>query len=722
MLKKLLILIGIFNVIITKSILIAKSINTEQCDHDLGRYSFNITALLNGNLTKSILENYTIENNNINNNLKIICKCPDVIIPVKNKNIEINCYTDNILLYNNLSISFKGINSDLDLINFSNDILHIDNIFCKKKIKLLLGDIKEQKCKQINLYYFYEYIIVIENKTIPNNIDLCNIDLKPKRINENIYNISCDLVNNDNNNYFKCSLFSRKKIDDLFYEKDFIYKKEINNYIIYIYLKNDLFIGKNIKCINNIKNNSVLKLRAMQTDTDENNIEETDDISDSIDNFETSNTDEQTNSTIIKNCIEYNDLGKCSKCETGYYLTGINNEQKCLKCLSNCEECKSLNNCSKCSFGYFIRNEQSSCISCFDKMDGCQECSSENKCDKCYTNLKYNLINGKCEIESNNINKDTKLKFQRFDSFEKSDNKVYFRAHFIVLNNYLSNTKLKIIAYIIPYRNALLRFLRKLNDNEKNITCDQYGNSLGNNNLGGYLANYICSIDGINNLESIQPKQMEIINNNNIIIQQYEYENLIFKIKDLESSSLDEEYNSYEYIKITISSVSSIKLKNELSFNIIGDSDQIINKENTYEILLKNKDSKDIITTCTIPKTDTQNNIVISCVSPKNEINEKNDELKIEEGMYIATVNKEVLILNNKNNVDIKVNKDSLSVGAIIGITIAGIIVVVPFVFYLVRYLINKKDNIYENEDNENNEIRPPNGDNSKDIIFNHNY
>ena len=203
MLIKLLILIGISHFIIPKSILIAKSINAEKCDYDLGRYSFNIRALLNGNLSKSMFENYTIENSNINN-LEIICKFPEEKNTVENKLIKIICYTDNIPLYSNLSINFKGINNNLELINFNNNLLQIENIYCIKNIKLLLGNIKEQVCKHFNLYYYYEYKLDIENKTIPKNIELYNINLKPERIDEDIYNISCDLINNDYNNYFKC--------------------------------------------------------------------------------------------------------------------------------------------------------------------------------------------------------------------------------------------------------------------------------------------------------------------------------------------------------------------------------------------------------------------------------------------------------------------------------------------------------------------------------------
>ena len=485
MLKKLLILIGIFNVIITKSILIAKSINSEKCDYDLGRYFFNINAVLNGNLSKSILENYTIENSNINN-LKIICKFPEVKIPVKNKNIEINCYTDNILLYNNLSLNFKGINNDLDLIN-------IENIFCKKNIKLLLGNIKEQKCKHLNLYFYYEYKIDIENKTIPYNLDIYNIDLKPNIINENIYNISCDLVNNDNNNYFNCALFSRKQIDYLFYEKYFIYKKEINNNIIIIQnIKNNLYVGKNIKCVSDINNYSGLKLRAMEdkgSDAPEEEVEDTSISSHNTEEDISTNINEPTNSTCEKNCKNCNNVGICSECNKGYYL----DNQKCFKCFPTCEACDS-NTCTTCKNG-FIKNGIT-CISCFEKFSGCKNCS-ESQCLNCYTELNYkmNSNNNLCENGKsnnlNNLNYDNKLEFKRFDSFEKANNKIFFKSHFILLKNYLSKTNLIINGNII-YNNILLRFLRKLTSPEQ-IYCEQYGVSLGNSNNGGYLANYICS-------------------------------------------------------------------------------------------------------------------------------------------------------------------------------------------------------------------------------------
>ena len=316
------------------------------------------------------------------------------------------------------------------------------------------------------------------------------------------------------------------------------------------------------------------------------------------------------------------------------------------------------------------------------------------------------------------------MQFQRFDSFQKIDKNVYFNSHFILLNNYLITTKLIIEATLIykQNNNILLINLRNLEDSKK-IECVQYENS-----FVSYFVNYKCSFTVDNDLElvSIKPNKMEIINNNininNKEIKTIEFKNEEFKLNDFEKTALENQYKDYYFNKIEITKISNIKIKNELSFNIIGDFDKKLQNENTYNILLKNKDNKEIIATCSVTKTEIENEISISCFSPKNEINEKSDTLKIEQGMYVGTMNKEVLIVNNKNNVDVNFSKEGLSAGAIIGITIAGIIVVIPFVFYLVKYCINEKDNNYENEDNENNGIRPPNGDNSRDIIFNHNY
>ena len=731
MLKKLLLIIAIFKFIISKSILTAKGITNPKCEYELDRYSFNITSILNGVLTKSMLDNYTINNSN---NLKIICKFPEILIPQVNKYIDISCYTDN-MLYNNISFNFIGKNNDLELINFNHTILHIENICCNKFIKLILGDIKEQKCKQLNPHYYYEYKLEILNDSIPTYIELHNIDLNPQNIDENIYNTSCDLVSTNNKYYFKCILLSQKKIvDSFYYEKEYIHKKEINNTIIYIQnLKNELYIGKNIKCKHkekiynitskyNIKDTSLIKLRAIdqyESITEEPNLDSTESLdSDSDTESDSVSNNIEPNKTCNPNCEDC-DNGNCKKCKSGFFNAGNDN---CVKCLSTCLECVSYNNCTRCKDN-FLLNEKSSCVSCFDVIEGCEKCS-QNICTKCYTKLNYKLNNNKCDIpnESNNINKNVNLKFERFDNYEKVENKVYFKSHFILLNNYLSKTTLNIKA-IIKYnsnRHILLRYLQE--EKEENINCEQYGNSFGNNNEGGYLANYECSFDLDKKYEllSIEPIKIEIKDKNNNLIKDFIIEKILDVTKS-EKTSLDEEYKDKNFNKITISEILNIKLKDELSFDIIGDSDISIDNENTYDILLKSKDNKEIDATCTIPVSDI-NKITMSCVSPKNEINEKNDTLTIEEGMYTSMINNDAIILNNKDNININIKKKSLSVGAIIGITIAGIVVVVPFVFYLVRFFIKRKDiNNENNDDNEQNRISPPGVDNSRDIIFNHN-
>ena len=101
--------------------------------------------------------------------------------------------------------------------------------------------------------------------------------------------------------------------------------------------------------------------------------------------------------------------------------------------------------------------------------------------------------------------------------------------------------------------------------------------------------------------------------------------------------------------------------------------------------------------------------------------------------MYKAQQNKDVLIISNLDKKQIKVPKKSISVGAIVGISIAGLVILIPFVIYLVKYLISKKENnennmnynmndIYEGNDlvniNQNRRNRIPNRDNSKDEVL----
>ena len=217
MLTKLILLLGLITFTSSKSILVAKNLSNGVCDYDLGRYSFNINALLIGNLSKSYIGNYTFK---INNSIKPICQFPIPKKDVNNQSIGIHCSFDN-LKSDKLSLSVKGINDELELINFTPNILYINNIFCPKKVEILIEEIKDVQCNQNDSHYLYNYNILISNSTIGENLNFMkNNNMKPNSIERNKYYTLCNFVNNDKNKFFKCYLFCNKtKNNKFYYEK-----------------------------------------------------------------------------------------------------------------------------------------------------------------------------------------------------------------------------------------------------------------------------------------------------------------------------------------------------------------------------------------------------------------------------------------------------------------------------------------------------------------------
>ena len=122
------------------------------------------------------------------------------------------------------------------------------------------------------------------------------------------------------------------------------------------------------------------------------------------------------------------------------------------------------------------------------------------------------------------------------------------------MNNYLYDAKLYLYNTIIITNKRILRDLTKTQD----IICYQYGDSLGDVN-NGYLANFECSLslDNGEELFSIQPESLEIISKNNkITIKGYKSEAIE---KDfLKATSLDIEYENYNFNKFSISVISNI--------------------------------------------------------------------------------------------------------------------------------------------------------------------
>ena len=597
---KIFFIFSFFKYIFTKSILVVNNISKGMCDNVLGRYTFNISSTLNGNLTESMLENYIIKSNN--NNLEIKCHFHEENIPVVNKDILIYCYINEIR-DNQLSLNLEGSNNYLELINNNENILYIDNIYCPNiKLRNTQGDTSEPSEE----FYFDESSFITDFNDMSSEIDPQN-------------------------------------------------------------------------CTNCCPANS--------------------------------------------NCDNCDSSGNCLQCSKGYYLTGSNNNRKCSKCLSTCEECESLQKCTKCKDGYILSNNY--CVSCFSVIEGCEECTQDKTCTKCYDNknFKYTLNNNKCEKNNEEkTNSEINLKFQRIDNYEKKGDTLYFKSHFILLGNYLSGAKLVINADInYLNRNILLRYIRSLNSETKTIDCLQYGDALGNSNKGGYLANFLCSTNiGNNEFGSITIHNIEVKDESHSILQTIPFENKEINVNDIQDSPLDEEYEQYNINKLTITNVSEIKLKSDLTFNIISNFDSSSSNEQLYDITLNNDNKKQIVATCTIPIFNVLTDQNISCTASKENVSET---LIFEEGIYAAKdSSNERLILNNNYNVAIDVPiKKSLSIGAIIGITIAGIFLVGPFIYYLVKYLFKKKEfnnDIEVNYEEDIDRIDIRNGDSSKDVII----
>jgi len=231
---------------------------------------------------------------------------------------------------------------------------------------------------------------------------------------------------------------------------------------------------------------------------------------------------------------------------------------------------------------------------------------------------------------------------------------------------------------------------------EKNITCDQYGDALGNIN-GGYLVNYKCSFekneeeDEDYEINSIKIDKMEIKDNDNKIIQDFDAEKKEFDVNEIESSSLDD-YN-YTFNKMKIKDTSNVILKDQLTFDIIGDLDSHINGEKEYEILLKDNNKENVKSICKFKTTE--NNLDNQSISCSAEIvNKKIEYLTFENGMFASkTDNKDIIILNINDNVVLTIpeKKGGLSAGAIIGIIIAGLVLIVIVAFLVCKFLKKKK-------------------------------
>ena len=433
---------------------------------------------------------------------------------------------------------------------------------------------------------------------------------------------------------------------------------------------------------------------------------------------------------IDPNCIECSKSGFCLVCDKGYYLSGIDKDSKCIKCLPTCQECESMNKCTKCNEGLLLNN--GSCDSCLLYIDGCEKCSQIDRCQKCYNNklLNYKLNNSNlCEKEKEeNNNAKTNLKLERFDNYIKEDNKVNFKLHFLLLDNILYNTKLFLFTNL-KMRNIEHSKLRSLEEDilttNKNITCEQYGDALGSNNKGGYLANYKCSFENDDyEILSIDPINIEIKDNKNKTIQNFEIKDKAIDVNEIESMPLDEEYKNYEFNKFTIKEASNVAFETQLYFNITGDLDSEIAGEEEYEISLRDNYNNTVNATCIFNNViNDLDNQTISCIFSK--FYSKFENLAIENGVYSEknnSNNKLILNINEGTRVSISSNgktyekKGVLKTGIIICIVIVGFAILCGISFLIIKFVIKKKDT-----SGQQNGLIVKGGkgtDNSKDLIL----
>ena len=745
------------------------------CSED--SYIFNIY----GNLTKN--SNITIPelelSININNiNYRTTCKFENI----QNKNVthKFKCNFVPHQYFNKLKIYQIANTSNLKILNWDEEIILYNENICTKEIINPINYSNLNVCDSHSQTFSFEiemestikegYIkneSLILNISKPSFINEINCTLIKKNLNSNIklkceiYNLSQEeritdgifingiIKNNIFDEYFLTDYNEYIKINDLYGEK-FKFIECPQNFEILFCKELNKTERKCLECQNNyyLNENQNKCLTCSQLNKGCSSCNKNGSCIECLEGFnkngsECMKKDKEceenkygpeckTCKEIDSNCQNCSNSGFCLKCEKGFYLSGIKKDRKCIKCLSTCEECESINKCIKCNDGLLLNNGL--CGSCLLYIDGCEQCSEIGKCDKCYNNnlLNYKLHNNSC-IKQNEEKKEiqTKLKFERFDGYQKEDKTVNFKAHFLLLNNILFNSKL-FLSIIIQKKNInsgnRYRYLKQRGLGgltiliEKNIICYQYREALGNIN-GRYLVNYKCSFEE-NEFEdykivSITINKMEIKDNEDKIIQKFETEKIVLEVNEIEFSSLDEKYHDYKFNKITIRNILDAILKDQLTFNIIGDLDFHIKGEKEYEISLKDNNKESVNSICKFKTTENNlDNQIISCSA---EIDKKKTEsLTFENGMYASkSDNKDIIILNINDDINaiIPKKKGRLSAGAIIGIIIAGLIIIVCVTFLILKFKklkksIKKLKKIFPRKKKANS------GDGSKDIIL----
>ena len=259
-----------------ESTLEAQAISYSECNNELGRYSFMIYSHFKGNLSELMIEEFKIKgitynnyadyhiSNKYNENLNINCYSPHVNLDnqiVYNDNIIyevfITCYIDIVETIDYLYLYVEGENK-IKLAYFNETLSTINYIHCTKKYTLFLGEIKDKNCRQNEYYSTFNYKIEILNETIPDNIFQNSIYLSPISLDHNYYyndyNSYCHFIQINNNSFLACNIKYDIKLDTLYYKKN-MYYFYFNNYDLIIIIPEDLYIGENILCYHESKDN-----------------------------------------------------------------------------------------------------------------------------------------------------------------------------------------------------------------------------------------------------------------------------------------------------------------------------------------------------------------------------------------------------------------------------------------------------------------------------------
>ena len=256
-LLNILLIIGMIQYSFGNATLEFKSLSNYQCDNELGRYLFDISADLSGSLSKSYFDKIKIETNDNNPNIIIKCDFPEKNSEEKTK-VNIPCFIENFSNLNYYTLNFTGESSELQLNSF--DKIKLGVISCQKKITLVLGEIRDQICDDSGSNLFFNFKIDFFNNTIiPKDFIHSNVFFYiSSEKEESGINSNCFVENNKNSFYLDCKIELYRSLDNSLYlvQGDFKDYQYMNDNCMVFFRNNEKkYIGKNIFCYNKHKVN-----------------------------------------------------------------------------------------------------------------------------------------------------------------------------------------------------------------------------------------------------------------------------------------------------------------------------------------------------------------------------------------------------------------------------------------------------------------------------------